>query len=65
MKEEYIQVVIDNYDFENFEDFQEQATNNREELVKWLQWRADGGKLKNEITTAGLVEASRELLNRI
>lgn len=65
MKEKYIQVVIDNYDFENFEDFQEQATNNREELVKWLQWRADSGKLKNEITTAGLVEASRELLNRI
>lgn len=65
MKEKFIQVLIDNYDFEDLEDFQEQAKNNREELVKWLQWRADGGKLKNEITTDGLVEASRELLNRI
>jgi hypothetical protein len=60
-----VKVLIDNYDFESMEDFQEQAKSNREEIVKWLQWRADGGKMKNEITAAGLAQACKELLNRI
>ena len=65
MLEELVKVLIDNYDFENLEEFQEAEKKDREELINWLQWRAEGGRLKNEIVTAGLAEASKELLNLI
>ena len=61
----YIKILVDNYDFESVEEFHEELKNNREEVVKWLQWRADGGKMKNEAITDGLAEASKELLKLI
>lgn len=62
---EYVKILVDNYDFESLEDFREELRKNRGEVIEWLQWRADGGKMKNEITAAGLAQACKELLNRI
>ena len=63
--EELVKILIDNYDFISLEDFQEEAKNNRTNLIDWLQWRADGGKMKNEIVSDGLAEASKRLLELI
>ena len=63
--EELVKILIGNYDFISLEDFQEEAKNNRTNLIDWLQWRADGGKLKNEIVSDGLAEASKRLLELI
>lgn len=63
--EELVKVLIDNYDFESLEEFQGEAKNNRSNLIDWLQWRADGGKMKNEIVSDGLAEASKRLLELI
>lgn len=63
--EELVKVLINNWDFESLEEFQEEAKNNRADLIDWLQWRADGGKMKNEIVSDGLAEASKKLLDLI
>lgn len=62
---EYVKILVDNYDFESLEDFREELRKNRGEVIEWLRWRAEGGKLGNEITTAGLSEACKELLKLI
>lgn len=63
--EAYIKILVKNFDFESPEDFRAELRKNRSEVVEWLRWRADGGKMKNEITAAGLAQACKELLNRI
>lgn len=58
----FVTDLIKNEDFDSFDEFLEELRNNREELVKWLKWRAEGGKMKNEAVTDEFIESCKKIL---
>ena len=61
----YINILIDNGDFNTVAEFEEAAETSKNDLLDFLTWRANGGTFKNETTAPGYKEACTELVNKL
>ena len=59
-----IEKLVENEDFVSYEEFIYELEE-EEEVKKYLDWRASGGKMNTETLPEGYVEACKKILERI
>lgn len=60
-----IEKLVENEDFVSYEEFIYELEEEKEEVKKYLDWRASGGKMNTETLPEGYVEACKKILERI
>lgn len=64
-----IEKLVENEDFVSYEEFiyelEEEKEEEKEEVKKYLEWRANGGKMNTETLPDGYVEACKKILGGI
>lgn len=60
-----IEKLVENEDFVSCEEFIYELEEEKEEVKKYLDWRASGGKMNTEALPDGYVEACKKILERI
>lgn len=60
-----IEKLVENEDFVSYEEFIFELKEEKEEVKKYLEWRANGGKMNIETLPDGYVEACKKILERI
>nr|DAE13629.1 MAG TPA: hypothetical protein [Siphoviridae sp. ctVif31] len=58
----FVEVLIKNEDFDSFDGFLEELKDNRKEVIGWLKWRTEGGKMKNEVIADEFIESCKKIL---
>ena len=60
-----IEKLVENEDFVSYEEFIFELKEEKEEVKKYLEWRANGGKMNTETLPDGYVEACKKILGGI
>ena len=60
-----IEKLVENEDFVSYEEFIFELKEEKEEIKKYLDWRANGGKMNTETLPDGYVEACKKILGGI
>lgn len=60
-----IEKLVENEDFVSYEEFIYELEEEKEEVKKYLEWRANGGKMNTETLPDGYVEACKKILGGI
>lgn len=60
-----IEKLVENEDFVSYEEFIFELEEEKEEVKKYLEWRANVGKMNTETLPDGYVEACKKILERI
>lgn len=60
-----IEKLVENEDFVSYEEFIFELKEEKEEVKKYLDWRANGGKMNTETLPDGYVEACKKILGGI
>lgn len=60
-----IEKLVENEDFVSYEEFIYELREEKEEVKKYLDWRANGGKMNTEALPDGYVGACKKILERI
>lgn len=66
-KKELINYLIKNEDVYSIDEFEQEAKDNKPQIIEYLEWRLNGGKFKNEVikNEQEYTEACRNLLKVI
>ena len=56
-----IEKLVENEDFVSYEEFIYELEEEKEEVKKYLDWRASGGKMNTETLPEGYVEACKKV----
>ena len=66
-KKELINYLIENEDVYSIDEFEQEAKDNKPQIIEYLEWRLNGGKFKNEVikNEQEYTEACRNLLKVI
>ena len=66
---ESVEKLVENFDFSNYEEFKNELKRDKKEVVKYLEWRANGGKQRAngyiEKLPDGYVEACKQILTEL
>lgn len=60
-----IEKLVENEDFVSYEEFIYELEEEKEEVKKYLEWRASGWKMNTETLPDRYVEACKKILERI
>lgn len=60
-----IEKLVENEDFVSYEEFIYELEEEKEEVKKYLEWRANGWKMNTETLPDGYVEACKKILGGI
>lgn len=60
-----IEKLVENEDFVSYEEFIYELEEEKEEVKKYLEWRANDGKMNTEALPNGYVEACKKILGGI
>lgn len=60
-----IEKLVENEDFVSYEEFIYELEEEKEEVKKYLEWRANGVKMNTEALPNGYVEACKKILGGI
>lgn len=60
-----IEKLVENEDFVSYEEFNYELESNKEEVKKYITWRASGGKMNTETLPDGYAEACKKILGGI
>lgn len=64
LKKEF-EKLVENEDFVSYEEFIFDLEEEKEEVKKYLEWRANGGKMNTETLPEGYKEACEKILQAI
>lgn len=67
--EKLVENLVENFDFSSYEEFKNELKRDKKEVVKYLEWRVNGGKQRTngyiEKLPDGYVDACKQILTEL